>query len=324
MPALRVSIAIATCNGERYLRQQLDSIAANSRTPQEIVLVDDCLTDHTVGIAHEFARRAPCMVRIESNTERLGFNGTFQRAASLADADVVLFCDQDDVWLPNHVESLVAPFDCDRAVAVVVSDSLYVDVDLRPIGQTLWTAERFGRSDLRRARSGWQFPGWARHRAVAGHAMAVRADLRPVMLPFGATWTYDHWLGLTAAACGTLVLEPRPLTLHRQHDRQALGHSWKRLVDMYWDDRRLDVGYFSRRIAQWHELRNRLAAHASVLRDERVIDVIDAQIAFLGARRTMRLGGWINRFVGATAELVRGDYHRYGRGLLTYTRDVAG
>lgn len=324
MPTLRVTVAMATCDGERYLRQQLDSIAANGRTPQEIVLVDDRSSDDTVCIAQDFARRAPCAVRIERNTERLGFNGTFQRAASLADGDVVLFSDQDDVWLPDHVAALVAPFESGRDVAIVVSNSLYVDVDLRPTGQTLWTAERFRRSDLRRARSGEQFAGWVRHRAIAGHGMAVRADLRPVMLPFGVDWTYDQWLGLTAAACGALVLEPRPLTLHRQHDRQALGHRRKRLGDMYRKDRHLEVGSFSRQMARWTELRNRLASHGSALRDERVIEVIDARIAFLGARQRMRLGSPIQRFVRATAELVRGGYHRYGRGLLTYARDVAG
>lgn len=154
--------------------------------------------------------------------------------------------------------------------------------------------------------------------------MAVRASLRPVMLPFGAHWTYDQWLTLTAAACGSLVIEPRPLTLHRQHDRQALAHRQKRLATMYWKDRHLDVDYFTRRIGLWSELRSRLAAHASMLRDERAIDVIDAHIAFLDARRIMRLGGRINRFGKATAALVRGDYHRFGRGLLTYARDAAG
>lgn len=324
MPALRVAVAIATWNGERYLRQQLDSIAANSRTPEEIVLVDDCSADDTVVIAEEFARRAPCAMRIKRNKERLGFNASFQRAASLADGDVVLFSDQDDVWLPHHVESLVTPFENQRDVAVVVSDSLYVDAELRPTGQTLWMVERFHRSDLRRVRSGWQFPGWVRHRAIAGHGMAVRADLRPVLLPFGVDWMYDQWLGLTAAACGSVVIEPRPLTLHRQHDRQALGHRRKRLWDLYRKDPRLAATAFSRQIARWNELRNRLAAHGSSLRDERVIAVIDARIAFLHARRTMRLGSPIHRIVLATAELVRGGYHQYGRGMLTYARDLAG
>lgn len=324
MPDLRVAVAIATCNGERYLRQQLDSIAANTRAPEEIVLTDDCSTDGTVGIAEAFARQAPCPVRIEQNPKRLGFNGNFQRAASLAEGDVLLFSDQDDVWLPDHIERLAAPFESNRDVAVVVSNSLYVDADLRPTGRTLWTAERFHRGDLRRARSGWQYPGWVRHRAVAGHGMAVRADLRPVMLPVGADWTYDHWLALTATACGTLVIETRPLTLHRQHDNQTLAHRGESLLEAYRRNRLLGASHFSRRIARWTELRNRLAAHSSLLRDERVIDVIDARIAFLDSRRTMRLYGSMNRFVRATAELLRGGYHRCGRGLLSYARDVAG
>lgn len=324
MTTLRIAIAIATCNGARYLRQQLESIAANSRRPQQIVIVDDCSSDETVRVLREFAKHAPCPVRIEVNTEPHGFNRTFQRAAELADGDVLLFSDQDDVWLPNHIEALVAPFESNHDVAVVVSNSLYVDQDLRPTGHTLWTAERFHRGDLQRARFGWQFPGWTRHRAVAGHGMAVRADLRPVLLPFGAGWTYDHWLALTAAACGELVIEPRPLTLHRQHESQVLGHRQKSLANMYLNDQWLDVDYFSRRIARWNELRIRLVAYPSVLRNERVVDVIDAQIAFLRARQSMRLGGPINRFVRATTELFRGSYHRCGRGLLTYARDVAG
>src|SRR5882672_1499287 len=95
-----VSIAMATYNGARFIAEQLQSISNQTAPPSEVVICDDHSTDSTIEIATQFAAKAPFPVRIEKNTERLGYRSNFMKAAHLCKSDFVAFSDQDDVWLP--------------------------------------------------------------------------------------------------------------------------------------------------------------------------------------------------------------------------------
>ncbi len=76
----RVSVAMATYNGERFLAAQLKSIVAQTRAPLELVICDDGSTDGTVEIAEQFAQRASFTVRIERNADQLGYAENFLKA----------------------------------------------------------------------------------------------------------------------------------------------------------------------------------------------------------------------------------------------------
>src|SRR4051812_16300560 len=98
-----ISIALATYNGEKYLSAQLESLALQTRLPAELVVCDDCSTDRTIDIIDEFIARAPFPVRVARNESRLGFVNNFMRAAQGCRADLIAFCDQDDIWEPNKL-----------------------------------------------------------------------------------------------------------------------------------------------------------------------------------------------------------------------------
>ena len=78
--AVRVSVALAACEGQRFLDEQLESIARQSRLPDELVLQDDASTDETLEIARAFAARAPFPVTVDVNPQRLGITGNFGQA----------------------------------------------------------------------------------------------------------------------------------------------------------------------------------------------------------------------------------------------------
>ena len=109
MPRSKISVAMATCEGGRHLEAQLQSIAAQQRLPDELVVCDDASSDDTIEIARRFAERAPFPVRIETTEIRLGITANFERAVSLCAADVILLADQDDVWLPEKIALLERP-----------------------------------------------------------------------------------------------------------------------------------------------------------------------------------------------------------------------
>jgi glycosyltransferase involved in cell wall biosynthesis len=105
-----VSIAMATYNGERHIRRQLDSLAAQTAVPSELVVTDDCSRDTTLEVIDVFAKTAPFPVRVYRNETRLGYRANFMRAASLCRSDLIAFCDQDDYWYPSKIDKATAPF----------------------------------------------------------------------------------------------------------------------------------------------------------------------------------------------------------------------
>ncbi len=100
----RISIALATYNGDRFLREQLRSLASQTCVPFELVVSDDGSSDGSMEILEAFAGTAPFEVAIHASREHLGFGDNFLRAASLCSGEWIAFCDQDDVWLPYKLE----------------------------------------------------------------------------------------------------------------------------------------------------------------------------------------------------------------------------
>ena len=101
-----ISVAMCTYNGEKYLREQLESIALQTRLPAELVICDDRSTDSTSEIIRNFADSAPFPVRFNLNPVNLGgatkgITKNFEQASRLCTGDLIAFCDQDDVWLPK-------------------------------------------------------------------------------------------------------------------------------------------------------------------------------------------------------------------------------
>ncbi len=94
---LRISIAMCTYNGARFLPEQLASFAAQERLPDELVVCDDGSTDATMEILQDFAATALFEVRVERNPQNLGFVRNFEKTLSLCTGDIVFLSDQDDV-----------------------------------------------------------------------------------------------------------------------------------------------------------------------------------------------------------------------------------
>src|SRR5690242_1811791 len=100
---ISVSVAMATCNGQKFIREQLDSLATQCYLPSELVITDDASSDKTVAIAEQFAKAAPFTVHIHRHDNRMGYRTNFMRAASLCTSDLIAFCDQDDIWAPQKL-----------------------------------------------------------------------------------------------------------------------------------------------------------------------------------------------------------------------------
>jgi glycosyltransferase involved in cell wall biosynthesis len=124
---------MATFNGEKFLRGQLESISRQSHRPDELVVTDDCSTDQTLQILKEFQAEAPFMIRVSVNQCRLGYAENFLRAAGQCTGDLIAFCDQDDVWMENKLERCIREFSS-QSVYLVAHSMIEVDSDLKTLG----------------------------------------------------------------------------------------------------------------------------------------------------------------------------------------------
>lgn len=134
---MNVSIALATYNGESWLRDQLSSLANQTLLPCELVVSDDQSTDRTVKLVEEFAVTSRFPVRVIRNGVRLGFADNFISALRHCTGDAVAYCDQDDVWCASKLERCMAAMRDNPSVTLVHHDCEEVSSDLRPLGIVL-------------------------------------------------------------------------------------------------------------------------------------------------------------------------------------------
>lgn len=217
----RVSVALCTYNGREFVGEQLASILAQTTPPDEIVVCDDRSSDGTDVVVASIAEQHDT-VRLISNRERLGIRGNFEQAIGECHGDVIFLSDQDDVWFPHKVASMLGPF-ADSRVNLVRADAIVVDADLHPQGKTLLERHRRVGGRPRLTPFG-----------VFGSAMAFRGSLRTAALPIPESWPHDVWIAFVASALGEEAVVDEPVQLYRRHEGSS---SPARFVDLRLVDR---------------------------------------------------------------------------------------
>src|SRR5205814_1057756 len=203
--------AMCTYNGGRYVGEQLDSIAAQTRRPDELIICDDRSTDETVRVVEEFAKSAGFGVRLYVNGRNLGSTKNFERAIGLCGGELIALADQDDVWLPGKLERLEQEFERDPCAGLVFSDAEVVDERLRPLGYTVWQSLGFDARARKTFAEGSGFEALLARNVVTGAAMAFRSRFRGLVLPLREVgggrygWPewgliHDGWIALLIAA----------------------------------------------------------------------------------------------------------------------------
>ncbi|TCS71940.1 LmbE family N-acetylglucosaminyl deacetylase [Sulfuritortus calidifontis] len=235
---MRISIAMATYNGAKYLQEQLDSLAAQTLLPCELVICDDGSTDATLEIAERFAVRAPFPVRIHRNEKNLGYADNFLKAASLCEGDWIAFCDQDDVWLPHKLETVSRRFNND--VLLVAHAAIVANKNLAPG----WSLELDIKTDSTKRplqnRLWWVPPGFTQ--CVAKELTSLPHDRRPEDYNYpGRMQAHDQWFYFLANSLGNIAYIKEPLAIWRRHEatvtatkaKPVATKPWKHLTTAY-------------------------------------------------------------------------------------------
>lgn len=200
-----VSIALCTYNGAHYLREQLDSLLAQTCRDFELIAVDDCSTDSTLVILNEYAAR-DSRLQVHANPANIGLSGNFEVALQRCSGTYIAPCDQDDIWSVDKLTVLLnvigehAAAYCNSELIDAAGNTL--DVTSADLCSMLTTADP----------AAFIFANCA-----SGHAMLFRREILDVALPIPTDFFHDWWLAAVAAARGGIVFCNRSLVRYRQH-----------------------------------------------------------------------------------------------------------
>lgn len=217
-----ISVVIATYNGSHYLREQLDSIAAQSLQPFEIIIQDDCSSDDTVSIIKEYIPRLP--IQLEINPQNIGYIHNFELALSKACGEFISLCDQDDIWEADKLEQLYTHI---GENSLIYSNSLLIGSNGDSLNKTL--AEK-----LRNRFISTNTPlSFVYDNCVSAHALMFRRSLLLQLFPFPHHLYFDAWIAANAASANGVKYLDSPLVHYRQHSANTLSQTTKEKVPLF-------------------------------------------------------------------------------------------
>ena len=222
---MKVSIALCTYNGEKFLTEQLESFLKQKRLPDEVIVCDDRSTDASIKLIEKFSHNASFPVRVYVNEKNLGSLKNFERAISLCSGDLIFLSDQDDVWLPEKIKTVASEFERNNKLGLVFTNAELVDEDLRSLNSTLWDYS-FPKDKQFRANQGKLFEVLLHQNVVTGATIAFRACYRDQFSPIPTDIPYvihDAWIALVIAANAEVGMLSESLIKYRQHSNQQLG-----------------------------------------------------------------------------------------------------
>lgn len=317
-----ISVAMCTYNGERFLRAQLDSIAAQNRQPDELVICDDSSSDSGPEIVREFARRVAFPVRLVVNAENLGSTKNFEKAISLCQGAIVALADQDDIWYRTKLERIEKAFLRSSKVVAAFSDADLIDDDSRLWGRRLWKAFSFDAAEQRRFRNGRGLKVLVKHPVVTGATMAFRRELFDILTPIPSKDIHDRWISFLLAARGSFEVISDPLMQYRRHESQQAGLPPQSATGLIVQARTRGANYHLEEIERFHQLYDRLGERAADFTyAEYARKEIEKKVSHL-TNRAMLPPTRIARIPRVLREAFNGGYRRYSAGWNSIARDL--
>lgn len=202
-----ISVCMATYNGERFLRPQVESILSQLEIEDELVVSDDGSTDKTVSILESFHDPR---IKIHQNTGRHGVNGNFENALRHSKGDYIFLSDQDDIWLEDKVKNCLKALEDSHCI---VHDCKVIDSDGNIISESFFKDRN----------SGAGFWKNVYKNSYLGCCMAFRRCVLDYALPYPEDLPIfqEGWLATLAEVKGKVKFIPEKGILYRRHGSNA-------------------------------------------------------------------------------------------------------
>lgn len=320
---LHISVAMCTYNGERFLPEQLASIAAQTRLPDELVVCDDGSQDRTLAMLEEFRASVPFTVRIVRNETNLGRTRNFEKSINLCQGEFIALTDFDDVWYPGKLQVLADALQAEPQAGYAFCNADLMDSSGKPLPKSL-----FDRTGMRL----WRQEGFPKHGQIAkllranvatGAAMMMRSAVREIVMPISGRSVQDYWIATLASFCGHhgIAVFDR-LMRYRVHSTQMTGvhpepagmMQHLQTAPVPWQEQ----------LPMLEDLRQALHSQPDLMSqcDAADITLLDEKIAHVKARGRIHNSPPWTRLRMVASEIGRGGYRQFGLGWKSAVRDL--
>ena len=218
-----IDIIMGTYNGERYIQEQIDSILKNTWTSWRLWICDDGSTDRTEQVVKDYVKSYPDKIFWKPNEKNKGAAINFLDGARKASGDYVMFCDQDDYWLPSKIEdTLNCMKQAERQFGkntplTVFTDATVVNESLKIMQKSFHKSSNLDTAKL-------DLPHMLMENKMMGCTMLLNQALLKKMYKFPRkVRMHDWWAGIVAAAYGKIIYLNKPTLLYRQHTSNVVG-----------------------------------------------------------------------------------------------------
>ena len=213
-----ISIAMATYNGAKYLSEQIDSILGQTTQDFELIICDDCSTDETWSMLKDYASRDH-RIKLLRNKENIGFKNNFEKVLYLCSGEYIALSDQDDIWVPNHLELLYKHIG-DKMV--VCGNAEMIGSGGESLGLTLQDLESFNyvpgdnmqlASSIIFFRNPFQGASMMINKSFLNHALPIPKSIK----------YHDSWFSNLSPFCGGIVYTTDIVNKYRMHGKNVTG-----------------------------------------------------------------------------------------------------
>ncbi len=220
---MKTSVALCTYNGEKFLKEQLESIFSQTVSPDEIVICDDGSSDNTLQILEKYAETHPSLFKIFRNKKNLGYTRNFEKAISLCSGDLIFLCDQDDIWLPNKTEQMTKLAESNPEKTVFCHNIAILTDDGKITKRSFWESDGFDPNFENNEILKYLL---FKRNIFPGMSMCITKKAKEKYLPLkniDPIIIHDYELVLKSCRNNNFYIHSEILTNYRKHSQQNIG-----------------------------------------------------------------------------------------------------
>lgn len=324
---MNVSVALCTYDGMPYIREQLESIIRQTRTPDEIVICDDGSTDGTRKLLREYESRHD-YIDLEINDDNLGITKNFEKCISRCQGDVIAICDQDDVWRENKLSRQVDVIQ-KTGVELTFHNTTIVNEQAEKKGN-FWVEKSYPPGLI--SHPNRTFSRLLQGNFISGHTMLFRTSIRNDVLPIPSEWMYDRYIAIQSAMLFSIEDINEQLVLHRYHEDQKTNTQGPATGTIEKLRRGINAGFsYNGNPERWKILRDLvqdLNSDSMKINKEWALEQITDVLQYERNRQRVYAGStnFFDGLHGVYVNTVSGGYERYGGAnpVLHIVKDLIG
>lgn len=312
---MKISVALCTYNGEKFISEQLESILNQTVSVDEIIICDDNSTDKTVSICEEILSKSSINYKVVVNVPGLGVTNNFLKALKLTTGDYIFTCDQDDIWDHNKVEIFISEAEKSKHL-IYFSNGELVDSDNHSLNKTLWESINLKFSEIEGCDS--PFETILKRPIVTGAAMCVSRKLIEKVNSIPENWLHDEWFSIIASIEKSILPINQKTFNYRQHANNVVGAKKKSFKEglLFWLD-----GFNS--ILEFREFKKKRAADILKAAKNTEFEGLAGQyFDFWNTIYEFQNICAFKQIIKSTKYLLQGTYNKFYTGYRGYLRDV--